>query len=824
MLRFYVGAWQYGNRIFYRGIENGRKVTLKDSFSPSLFVRAKKHSDWVSLYGDPLAEVSFTDINEAKDYVKQYEGVEGFELHGMTQFQYQYINQHFPDEVQYDTKQMNIQSLDIECASELGFPNIETANEEILLIALTDRTSRKSVVFGSRSYTPTADSDIQFEYKLFKDEYSMLRGFVEYWQANYPEIVTGWSIDVFDFPYLVNRIARVMDDDWVKKLSPFGVIQERKVEIRGKEVQTYEILGVTQLDYLTLYKKFTYTSQESYSLDNISSIELGEKKVENPYATFKDFYSKDWNRFVEYNCKDTVLPLKLDDKMQLIDLVISIAYQAKCNIRDVFGPVKTWDVYIYNYLSKQKIAIPPQSKRSSREFEGAYVKDPIPGMYGWVVSFDFASLYPNIIRQWNMSPETITSTIVDMNVDKMVDMNEYPRDGEVSVAANGSTYSIGKEGILPKLMSEMLDGRKGAKKEMLRLEDEFQKTKNNDLVPKISALNNKQMALKILANSAYGAVSNAGFRYYDIRIAEAITLTGQASDKFLERELNIFLNKALKTEDVSYAIYLDTDSVYLNLQSLVDKHCAGKNIKETTAFLDKFCEDVLQKVVQKSVDKMFSYCNCRTKTMNAKREAIASKGLWVSKKRYALLVHNSEGVEYDPPKLKIMGLDIVRSSTPHTIRAILKDSLKLMFEKSEKDLQKHITEVRGKFMQMPPEDIAFPRGVTDLEKWSLGSGRYKSGTPIHVRGSILYNSHYANKDIPPIANSDKIRFIYLKLPNPIKEDVLAVPAGISFPDAIKGYIDYDTQFEKTFLKPLEGLAVAAKWKLEEQSSLEDFFG
>jgi DNA polymerase elongation subunit (family B) len=210
--------------------------------------------------------------------------------------------------------------------------------------------------------------------------------------------------------------------------------------------------------------------------------------------------------------------------------------------------------------------------------------------------------------------------------------------------------------------------------------------------------------------------------------------------------------------------------------------------------------------------------------MNAKREAIASKGLWVSKKRYALLVHNSEGVEYDPPKLKIMGLDIVRSSTPHTIRAILKDSLKLMFEKSEKDLQKHITEVRGKFMQMPPEDIAFPRGVTDLEKWSLGSGRYKSGTPIHVRGSILYNSHYANKDIPPIANSDKIRFIYLKLPNPIKEDVLAVPAGISFPDAIKGYIDYDTQFEKTFLKPLEGLAVAAKWKLEEQSSLEDFFG
>lgn len=797
---------------------------MKDTFSPSLFVRSKHGSDWVSLYGDPLGEVLFADINEAKDYVKQYDGVEGFDLHGMTQFQYQYINHHFPDEIHYDTKQMNIQSLDIECASEHGFPNIETANEEILLIALTNRTTRKSVVFGSRSYTPTKDNDAQFEYKLFKDEYSMLRGFIEYWQANYPEIVTGWSIDVFDFPYLVNRIARVMDDDWVKKLSPFGVIQERKVEIRGKEIQTYEILGVIQLDYLTLYKKFTYTTQESYSLDNIASIELGKKKIENPHVTFKDFYTKDWDRFVEYNCVDTILPLELDDKMQLIDLVISIAYQAKCNIRDVFGPVKTWDVYIYNYLSKQKIAVPPQSRRSSREFEGAYVKDPIPGMYGWVVSFDFASLYPNIIRQWNMSPETITSTVVDMNVDKMVDMVEYSRDSKMSVAANGSTYSIAKEGILPKLMSEMLEGRKVAKKEMLKLEDEFQKTKNNDLTPRISALNNKQMALKILANSAYGAVSNAGFRYYDIRIAEAITLTGQAADKLLEKELNIFLNKALTTHDVPYAIYLDTDSVYLNLQPLVDKHYSSKDVKEVTRLLNTFCEDVLQKIVQKSVDEMFAYCNCRKKTMNAKREAIASKGLWVSKKRYALLVHDSEGVAYDPPKLKIMGLDIVRSSTPHTIRAILKDSLKMMFEKSEKELQKHVTEVRDKFMSMPPEDIAFPRGVNDLDKWNLGSGKYRDGTPIHVRGSIIYNTHYANKDIQPIANSDKIRFIYLKVPNPLRENVLAVPMGTKFPPSITEYIDYQTQFDKTYLKPLEGLAHAAKWKLEESSSLEDFFG
>lgn len=825
MTNFYIGAWQYGNKIFYRGVKNGRKVVIKDDFSPTLFVKSKnKDTSWNSLYGDPLTEVNFTDINDAKDYVKRYEDVAGFELHGMTQFQYQYLNNKFPSEVQYDTNEMTIWSCDIECASEGGFPDIGTANEEVLLIAITDKRTRESVVFGTRQYTPTGKNiNTKFKYKLFNDEKTMLKEFVEYWQANCPDIVTGWAIDVFDFPYLVNRICRVLDDDWVKKLSPFKVIQERSVEIKGRDVQSYDILGVIQLDGMSLYKKFVQTKQESYSLDNICSIELGETKVSNPYSSFKEFYSKDFSLFVEYNCIDSILPLKLDDKLQLIDLVVSIAYQAKCNIRDVFGPVKTWDVYIFNFLSNLNIAVPPQSRKIARSFEGAYVKDPIPGMYGWVVSFDFASLYPNIIRQWNMSPETISDTVVDMSVDKMINGMQYNKDEELSVAANGSTYFIGKEGILPKLMTEMLDGRKTAKKEMLRLESEYQKTKDDELLPKIAALNNKQMALKNMANSAYGAISNAGFRYFDIRIAEAITLTGQAADRHLEKSLNIFLNKSLGTTDKVYAIYLDTDSCYLSLQPLVDLKCKGKTTKQIVEFLDKFCEDVLQKIVQKSVDKMFEYCNCRIKTMNAKREAIASKSIWVAKKRYAMVVHNSEGVEYDPPKLKVMGMDIVKSSTPHKVRDMLKDTLKVIFEKDEISFRKYIGEMKSKFFAMCPEDIAFPRGVSDIDKWSTQTG-YKSGTPIHVRGSILYNKYFKTDDVSPIANKDKVRFIYLKLPNPIKEDVIAVPAGMMFPKEILQYIDYETQFDKTFLSPVEAIADAVSWSLVEKSTLDDFFG
>jgi len=405
-VRFYTYAKAYGSKIFYRGIENGRAVTLKDSFSPSLFVRSKKKDpEWSSLYGEPLDEIQLGDIKEYKDFIKQYEGVSGLSLHGQIGVEYQYLNSQFKSEIEYNVDDMKIMFLDIEVIAKDGFPDIQSAADPIVLIACHDKATNKTIVFGYRSLSK---SPTEYEYRCYKDEQTMLKEFIMYWQSNCPDIVSGWNSDQFDFPYIINRIMRLLDEDWAKKLSPFNMIHERMIEIRGKEIQTYDIVGVNQIDYLDAYKKFgTYSAKESYALGFIAQEELGETKHEIEGAeSFNDGYENFYDEFTYYNAKDAQLVHKLDNKLKLIDLVVSLSYLIKCNFRDTFGPVKMWEVFIYNHLHKKNIAIPPQTKKLSGEFQGAYVKDVKPGMYGWGCSTDFASLYPTIIRQWNISPET----------------------------------------------------------------------------------------------------------------------------------------------------------------------------------------------------------------------------------------------------------------------------------------------------------------------------------------------------------------------------------------------------------------------------------
>jgi DNA polymerase elongation subunit (family B) len=811
-VKFYTSAIQWGNNILYRGIDNGRQVTMKETFRPSLFTSSKQpNTKWKSLYGQPLDEIVFDDIRDAKDFMKQYKDVAGFEVHGMEQFQYQYIAKNFPGNIEYDTSQLKVWAIDIETTVADGFPDIQSASEELLLISIMDRTTRKIVVFGTRPHT----SQGKYDYIYCGSETKMLKEFIQFWQSSYPDIVTGWNTDTFDFPYLVNRITRVLDDDWVRKLSPFGLINERMVETRNGEVQTYDILGINQLDYLQLYKKFTYTTQESYSLGFIATAELGDTKVESPYDSFKDFYTLGWDLFVEYNAKDSELVMRLDDNLKLIDLVISMAYMAKCNFKDVFGPVRTWDVFIYNHLLEKNIAPPQQSQKLSGHLEGAWVKDPVIGMHSWVMSYDFAALYPNIIRQWNLSPETLLPERLSVSVKDIVNETIPQPDGDYTVAANGTMYRKDVQGIMPELMGIVLDGRKIAKKEMLKLEQQYQDTHDAKLLPKIAALHNRQMALKIMANSGYGALAQVGFRYFDIRIAEAITLTGQASDQHLEKTFNVLMNKICKTEDKDYVIYGDTDSLYLNVAPVVGDR------PDPVEFLDRFGEQVLQKAVDRSIDTVFKVCNCYAKTMASKREAIGSKALWCGKKKYAMVVHNSEGVSYNPPKHKVMGLEIVRSSTPKLVRTKLKEGLRLIFDTDEDAVRKFVSDTSKEMKKWTPEEIAFPRGVNDMEKYTLAS----KSLPIAVRAALLFNHHTDSKKHERIRSKDKIKFLYLKMPNPVRQDVFGFPTNEKLPAevALDKYVDYDKMIDKTFIAPLKILTDAAGWSLTEKSSLEDFF-
>jgi len=826
MSRFYTNVVKYGNSLLLRYVNNGQAFKSKVPYRPTLFVPAKEASDWNTLEGKPVSPTKFESIKEGMEYVERYKDVEGFTFYGQTQFQYQYITETYPKTIQWDKDLIKMFSIDIETATENGFPNISEANEEVLLITIKDNHHKQIVTFGSRPYM-TDRKDVK--YMQCTDESNLLKTFVVFWSNNYPDVVTGWNINGFDIPYLVNRIRLVLGDEYVKRMSPWGIVNDKKAYVGGgTSIQSYSFVGISVLDYMDLYKKFTYTNQESYALNYIASVELNKKKLENPEDNFKDFYTKHWKTFVDYNIHDTELVDMLEDKMKLIELIYTLAYSSKINYEDVFSPVRMWDAIIFNYLYERKIAIPLKEENGKSEvFEGAYVKDPIVGPHKWVASFDLNSLYPHLIMQYNMSPETLTDTRIDTTVDKLLTKTPMNVPVGLSTSGNGWCYTKDKKGFLPALMEEMYNNRSKFKKQMLKAEQEYEHNKDPQLVKDISRLKNLQMAMKIALNSAYGAIGNKYFRYYDLRIAEGITLSGQLSIRWMANKLNDFMNKTLKTEDQDYVIAIDTDSIYLTLEDLVEKVCVDKTPEEKIAFMDKTCEKVLQPFIDGGYQELSEYMNAYCQKMQMKREVLADKAIWVAKKRYVLNVHNSEGVQYAKPKIKVMGLEMVKSSTPAVVRKKLKDALEVILHKDQSALQTFVKEFKRDFTSLSVNDVSFPRSVSSLKEYT-GTPIYKKGTPIQVRGALLFNHYLKMKGLTrkyePITNGNKIKFVYLRTPNPINENVISFNNVLPKEFGLDDYINYDLQFEKTFLDALNIVIEPLGWHAEEKASLESFFG
>ena len=828
-MQFYTNVFPFGDKMFVRGYDNGRAFNRKIDFFPTLYVPSKKDSAWRTLEGTVIDEIKPGTVKETREFVKRYENVDGFDIYGNTNYVCQYISDTYESDIRFDMENIRVFSIDIETATEDGFPDIKAANEEVLLITIKDSQSKQIVTFGSRPYE-NKRSDVK--YIQCNNELHLLKEFIIFWQQNYPDVITGWNTEFFDIPYLVKRIDRELGELFSKKLSPWGYINERKTFIKGNEEIHYDIHGIAHLDYLELYKKFTYTKQESYRLDYIAGEELGDAKKVNPEDNFKDFYNNHWQKFVDYNIHDTELVDRLEDKMRLIELCLTMAYNAKINYEDVFSQVRMWDAIIYNHLRKKKIAIPAKSgSGKDAQFEGAYVKDPLIGLHKWVASFDLNSLYPHLIMQYNISPETLTEEKIPCTVEKLLNQQvdtDYAKRRDLSLTANGWCYRRDIKGFMPELMEKMYTDRSKFKKQMLKVEQEYQNDKSKShLLKEISRLNNLQMAMKIALNSAYGAMGNQYFRYFDLRMAEGITTSGQLSIRWMANKLNAFLNRTLKTDDKDYIIAIDTDSIYLTLEHLVEKTCEGKTDEQKIRYMDKICEDIFQPFIDKGYQELADYMNAYSQKMQMKREVLADKAIWTAKKRYVLNVHNSEGVQYAKPKMKVMGLEMVKSSTPAVIRDKLKDSLTVILEGNQSNLHTYITKFREEFNKLPAEDIAFPRGVNGMRQYA-GSPIYAKGTPIHVRGSLLYNHYVKRKGLEkkyqPIRDGDKIRFIYVRKPNPFEEDVIAFPQELPKEFGLQQYIDYDKQFEKTFLDALQGVIDPLGWKVEEQSSLEDFFG
>ena len=440
----------------------------KTVFHPTLFLPSKKESKYKTLDGRNVQPVKPGTMRDCREFVEQYSNVSGTQVYGFERYLYQFLSEQYPGDIEYDIDKIKLWSLDIETSSENGFPKPEEAKEEILLITLKNYKTKRLITFGSRPYTPTRD-DVDYVY--CENEIVLLKTFLAWWQDVQPEVITGWNVEMFDIPFICNRIRNVLGLNEMRSISPWKMTSERWIEKFNKKHLTFDIAGITTLDYLDIYKKFTYTNQESYRLDYIAEVELGQKKLDHSeFETFKDFYTNGWTKFVDYNLVDVDLVDKLEEKMKLIDLVMLMAYDAKCNYTDTFAQVRLWDIIIYNYLREQNIVLPLLKKSEKPDqFVGAYVKEPKPGAYDWIVSFDLNSLYPSLIRFLNVSPETLISAkTMDLNHLKMIDKEEVFDAGDYTVAANGAVYSKEKRGFMPELVIKMYAERVGYKKKMLK--------------------------------------------------------------------------------------------------------------------------------------------------------------------------------------------------------------------------------------------------------------------------------------------------------------------------------------------------------------------
>ena len=840
---FYTNIQVSGSNILYRGVANGKRVKQKIEYSPSLYIPSKIPSQYKSLEGHNLQQKVFGTMREARDYIKQFDNVSGAsKIYGNNRFEYAFIADQHKGMIEWDQDKVLIAVIDIEVGSDNGFPDPYLANEPITAITIS-YLNGATWVFGCGEYKANGDE----HYIRCKDEWTLCRQFLKLWTERCPDVITGWNTKFFDIPYIVNRFRKILGEDDTRRLSPWYYVSERKTVINGREMIAYGFEGVASLDYIELYKWYAPggKSQESYRLDNIANVELGERKLSYAeYGNLHTLYRENFQLYIEYNIKDVELILQLEDKLKLLELALTLAYDTKSNYEDIFAQTRMWDSLTYSYLLERNIIVPPKIvKQKDAAFEGAYVKEVQVGLHNWVASFDLNSLYPHLMMMYNISPETLIDpeeytqemrdvlsqgVTVDKLLNKVIDTSKL--DG-VTLTPNGQFFKTNFQGFLPRMMEEMYEDRKKFKNMMLESKQEYENetdaNKKHELSKRIARYDNLQLAKKVSLNSAYGALGSQYFRFYDLRMALGVTSAGQLSIRWIENKINDYMNKLLESNS-DYVIASDTDSIYLNLGPLVDKFVqSGKSIETVISFMDKICKDKIEPYIDRSFTELASYVNAYEQKMIMKREALSNKGVWTAKKRYILNVYNNEGVQYNEPKMKVMGLEMIKSSTPSAIREKMKEVIKLMMTGTEEDVHKFIEDFRNHFKELPPEEISFPRGLNGLKTYSDAATLYKKGCPIHVKGAILYN-HYLKqmkleKQYPMIQEGEKLKFAYLKLPNPFKETVISYPQKLPTEFGLDNYIDYDLQFSKSFLDPIKIILDCMGWKIEKTSSLDDFF-
>lgn len=854
MQPFYTSVDRIGNSIFERYIdESGREQRHQVKYQPSLFIHSQFDEPYKDIYGKACKRKQFDSMGQAQKYIK--DNKQNYEVLGMEDFELAYISDTYPNRDFDITKAMEnirIANIDIEVPAK-GFPYPTESKFPIRSIVHYDNILDEYHFFGIRS----GDKDWSKEnsilekdlldkviYHSFENEKTMLKDYIIFWKQHTPAAVTGWNCEGFDIPYIYERIRKVLSEDIANHLSPWKQIKvKRGKDDKDNDTISVDIKGVASFDYLKLYKKFTFKTRPNYKLDTIGSIEVGHNKVEFEQVTYLEFYEQDYQRFGDYNIVDVNLVKRIDGKMMLLNLACTLAYYAGINYNSVTATLKPWDAILYNSMREDKVIVPMMRHREKEEYIGAFVKLPTMGFYHDVMSFDLTSLYPSIIRQCNISPETIIEKQalayddIVAQIDALVSTEYHIDNKGYSASANGMLYTKDFQGIIPREITKVFVERKAHKKVELHNSELAEEAKAKgepyahfELIAAREHI--QQMVRKIQINSLYGALGNNFFRYYDIRNAEAVTSFGQLAIQWVARDINAFMNRSCKTKNVDYVIYGDTDSVYINfnplMKSLGKDHVQGEKRVE---ILDRLGHAVEDKVINPSYDYLTEYMNNKEKQMFMDREAIALTGFFLDvKKRYALALNDMEGVRYpvDDPHLKIMGLETQRSSTPPLAQKALKESIRRILTEDEASLQEHVTNTRDKWYKSDYHDISFVSSANNLAKYGDKNFNPVKGCPGHIKGVLAYNKLAEEYGLERINEGEKVALLKLVEPNRYNTPLIAyqsggdIPLGLDPEHMIKS-INRDLLYQEKFIDPLDKICKCIGWEYEAKYDISAFF-
>lgn len=860
-MKFYTYFTKQGSKVFERFIENGVRKEKLEELEPKLWVKSKTPTDVKTLWGQSLKSCDIPDYKAYQEKKKQFEDI-GVDCFGYEPLDCAHISKNYGLECPYNSNQILVFTLDIETeVPNDGFPTPEEAKCRINIITVHHSLNDKYYVFTFKDFQITKELDYlpkdKIVCKTYADERAMLLGFLKFWNDERPDVLTGWNTEGFDLKYLYYRLERLEVVFGRKKGGDaLSLIGKTYVNKWGD----VELKGLSHLDFLAVMKKFN-PGERQWSLNAVAEDFLGVAKISNPYSNFKDFYTKEWDLFVTYNIRDVELVVRLIEKTKQLELVYSLAYLTGCNYEDVKGTLKPWEIYIKNVLMKENVFLSVGEKHPGAEgsIMGGFVKDPLPGKYHWLVSFDQNSLYPSILRSWNVSPETIVSYDALPNELKPFGNKihtEIPKElpallkkHKLSMTANGQFFRTGVRGVLPKITGHVYDQRVETKNEMKKLKKAaYEKGIKND--PQVDVLDHKQHALKILLNSLYGALANRFFMFFDFRCAEGITSTGQYIIQRIGDRVGKEIDEAAGVE--GSLVYSDTDSVFFSLEALIKKLTGKTELKysdELVTDIDNFCKGFIAPRVDKQNKEIGEELNAPFNVLAMKREKICESGFWVAKKRYATKLWDDEGLRLTQPKYTITGLEVKRSNTSKLAQNKLMQLIEILLSDEAQKAHDVLENFKKEYFNSEVLDIGLPTGINSI----VGEQEYVSATkkpviPQHVKGALIYNQLLRlvdkKKTYRPIGNGGKV-YKYILKPNPItklfsnatsdkldvrlkdvKVDAICVPQELEDEEILetfKEFIDKEKMFNlaigEAALRMIEACGVVSK----KGGTLDDFF-